>query len=261
MIEKKAFFFDFDNTLYSHASKCVPASAKLALKELRDKGHVIVLATGRGLESLSFIHRESEFEYDSYILLNGQQVFWRGALVYEQHATVSANAQLVQNANEAGIAIGGWTDNGVVVNMMNHHVQQVIDDFGDFHPQLEREFPDSFPIYMLHLYASLDELALFDGMLGDFICNRSHDYLINMIPKQAGKAIGVEKILEKEGLSVADAIAFGDGYNDIDMLQSVGFSVAMGDGSEELKKIASFIAQPPDEDGIIEAIRANKFLK
>lgn len=62
-------------------------------------------------------------------------------------------------------------------------------------------------------------------------------------------------ILEKEGIEKEDSIAFGDGYNDVDMLQSVGVGIAMGDGADNLKKVATHIADTPDNDGIAKMLR------
>ena len=47
--------------------------------------------------------------------------------------------------------------------------------------------------------------------------------------------------MEHLNISKSEAIAFGDGGNDIEMLQYVGLGVAMGNGGEELKRRADFV--------------------
>ena len=51
-------------------------------------------------------------------------------------------------------------------------------------------------------------------------------------------------------LSAADALAFGDGNNDIEMLEAVGTGVAMGNASDTLKAIAADICGSVTQDGI-----------
>jgi hydroxymethylpyrimidine pyrophosphatase-like HAD family hydrolase len=48
----KAAFFDVDRTLLSHVTNSVPASAKYALEELRRRGILVFLATGRDISVL-----------------------------------------------------------------------------------------------------------------------------------------------------------------------------------------------------------------
>ena len=73
---------------------------------------------------------------------------------------------------------------------------------------------------------------------------------VDVIPASGGKGIGIEKMLAYYGLDKAEALAFGDGNNDREMLQAVGTGVAMENGSPELKAIADEICGPVYEDGI-----------
>lgn len=252
---RKCLFFDFDNTLYSHKTKRVPESAKKALSDLRAQGHYIVLATGRGLESQDFIRQESGFDFDAMILLNGQQVFIGDKLVFEHHETIAESGLLSQLTTKYDIPLGGWTEHGVMVNRIDSRVAKVISDFTNFNPLEDSTFPVGFSIYMVHLYAKQNEEPLFQEVFKDFIFNRSHDYLLNLIPKSAGKSTGISMILDQTRIPKADSIAFGDGYNDVDMLENVGTSIAMENGAENLKSIATFIADTPDNNGIAKMLR------
>ena len=50
-------------------------------------------------------------------------------------------------------------------------------------------------------------------------------------------------------------MAFGDGGNDIEMLQHVALSVAMENGNDKVKEIADYVTADVDEDGILKALR------
>ena len=76
------------------------------------------------------------------------------------------------------------------------------------------------------------------------------DRAVDIIPAEGGKGIGVDKILEYYHLDRSQAIAFGDGCNDIEMLQTVGVGVAMGNATEEVKRAADEVCGHVAEDGI-----------
>ena len=71
---KKLFFIDFDNTIFSHQTNCVPQSALRALDALQKNGHKFILASGRDVcknsEELSRYHLNP----DGFISANGAMV-------------------------------------------------------------------------------------------------------------------------------------------------------------------------------------------
>ena len=56
-------------------------------------------------------------------------------------------------------------------------------------------------------------------------------------------------------------MAFGDGHNDIEMLDIVGYPIVMGNGSEEVKKHGRYICQSVNEDGILDGLNIFNFCK
>ena len=61
-------------------------------------------------------------------------------------------------------------------------------------------------------------------------------------------------------LSKDEAIAFGDGHNDIEMLEAVGIGVAMGNAKDEVKAKADFVCQSVENDGIYHYCVENKLI-
>ena len=56
------------------------------------------------------------------------------------------------------------------------------------------------------------------------------------------------------GISKEEMVAFGDGFNDLSMIQYAGLGVAMGNAKDVVKENADFIAKTNDEDGIVEVL-------
>ena len=84
---------------------------------------------------------------------------------------------------------------------------------------------------------------------------RSSDILIEIMNKDVSKANGIEVLLHHLNMTPEQAIAFGDNYNDLDMLKLVGRGVIMQNAPEEIKKQMEYITKSNNEDGIYEYLQ------
>ena len=84
---------------------------------------------------------------------------------------------------------------------------------------------------------------------------RWNDQGVDLILNGGGKVAGIRYVLEQEGISPEECIAFGDAENDIDMLSFVGIGVAMGNAQDPVKEIADYVTSDADDDGIEKALR------
>lgn len=82
--------------------------------------------------------------------------------------------------------------------------------------------------------------------------------LLDIMASNTSKGDALKVLAEKLKVKLADVIAFGDNYNDIEMLQCVGMPIAMENSVEELKAEARYITKSNDESGIAYAI--NNFI-
>jgi Cof subfamily protein (haloacid dehalogenase superfamily) len=84
---------------------------------------------------------------------------------------------------------------------------------------------------------------------------RSRATYLELAPKSISKATGLQLILEKVyNFSLSDVMAFGDNYNDIDMLQSAGLGIAVANARDEVKAAAREITLSSIDDGVAVAI-------
>lgn len=83
---------------------------------------------------------------------------------------------------------------------------------------------------------------------------KSSDILLEIMANNTTKATAVEKLCSLWNIRLCDAIAFGDNYNDIEMLELVGNSFLMGNAPAELKKQIKQQTNDNDHDGIYYAL-------
>ena len=76
------------------------------------------------------------------------------------------------------------------------------------------------------------------------------DDFCDVMPVGGGKPEGVQAMCERYGLTLDEAVAFGDGGNDIAMLRAVGTGVAMGNAGDNVKAAADLVTTDVDNDGI-----------
>lgn len=79
---------------------------------------------------------------------------------------------------------------------------------------------------------------------------RSAPYLLEVMDKSVSKATGIEVMLKHYGYTVDEAIAFGDNYNDTEMLSYVPQSVAMANSPDDVKKLAAYVTDSNEDSGI-----------
>ncbi len=83
---------------------------------------------------------------------------------------------------------------------------------------------------------------------------RSNDTLIEIAPKSISKLSAINLLLGQD-VSLKDVIAFGDNYNDIEMLKHVGYGVAVANGRDEVKAVSDAITLANTEDGVARFIQ------
>lgn len=83
-------------------------------------------------------------------------------------------------------------------------------------------------------------------------------FAIDITEKGATKLTALEEYAKLTGITLADTIVVGDGYNDFPLLLSGGLKVAMGNAVADLKQIADYVAPSVDQDGV--AVVIEKFL-
>ncbi|MEM8858707.1 MAG: HAD-IIB family hydrolase, partial [Chloroflexota bacterium] len=82
----------------------------------------------------------------------------------------------------------------------------------------------------------------------------SLETVLEVVPAGSSKGNGVSKALEVLGMTADEVMAFGDGDNDIEMLDMMGIGVAMGNGTSAAKAAADYVTLSNDDDGIVHAL-------
>ena len=111
------------------------------------------------------------------------------------------------------------------------------------------------PIYQCILMASRSELTRLKESLTLCDIQRSTSQSVDIVPKGGSKDKGIVALMNYLGLTMHEVAAFGDHFNDIDMLKSVGLGVAMGNAKKQVKEIADYVTADNNHDGVYLALK------
>jgi HAD superfamily hydrolase (TIGR01484 family) len=90
-------------------------------------------------------------------------------------------------------------------------------------------------VYLMCLYATDETVEKYIYKFPQLTFKRWHPFVLNVLQEEVSKSLAIIKVLQYFDIDKSEAIAFGDGQNDIDMLELVGLGIAMGNGNEKLK--------------------------
>lgn len=104
----------------------------------------------------------------------------------------------------------------------------------------------------------LDELearlkARFDGRL---YISKSLPHFLELANLQVTKAAGLAFVAERLGFSAAGTVAFGDGENDVELLEWAGYAVAVENAHERVLAVADLVCPRPEHEGVAQVIEA-----
>jgi HAD superfamily hydrolase (TIGR01484 family) len=89
-----------------------------------------------------------------------------------------------------------------------------------------------------------------------YYCVTGED-LISVLPGNVSKWNGVKQLAEYWQIPIEDIVAFGDDYNDIELIKNCGKGVVVANGLEEVKAVADEMCGTNDEDGVAKWLEAN----
>lgn len=244
----KIIFFDIDGTMLPFGAKQLPLRMQETLHQLQHRGIITCIATGRTPVTLP---RFEGVEFDAYMTFNGSLCFDRRGDIFSNPISRRDVQKLIANAAAIGRPVGLATRKRLAANGSD---QDLADYYAIAHLEVEvsQDFDDvaQEEVYQIMMGCREQEYsAILKDVEGAKIASW-WERAADIIPATGGKGKGVEKMLEYYGLEPSQAMAFGDGNNDLEMLQSVGWGVAMENASTQLKAVATDICGSVDEDGI-----------
>lgn len=265
----RAIFLDVDGTFVNDRG-VVPASARAAVTSARANGHLVFLCTGRSLAELW--DDIMSVGFDGVIAAAGGYVAVGDQVLLQRHFAVEDVRRVVDFFGEHGVEYYLEANAGLFGSPgAKHRLRELL--FGgvtdeDVLAELERglgPFIDSLIEGEDVIRDDINKVSFLDSAVTLEAISAEFDGSLRVIPTTvpqfgphsgeislAGitKSTAIEALITYLDIAQADTIAFGDGHNDLDMLQYVAVGIAMGNAHPALQAVADGLTGTADEDGI-----------
>lgn len=249
----KIVFFDIDDTLRVKDTGYIPQSIKSVFKQLQSKGILTGIASGRGI--FGIVPEIRELNSDFFVTLNGSYIEdKKGNVIFQNSIPEELVESFIDWTKEKEIDYGLVGSHEATLSSRNSLISQAIDVV---YPNLpvNPNFNEDHPIYQMWTFETIgDDLELPDTLQESLRLVRWHPNSSDVVLKDGSKASGVAKVLEYLDLKPENALAFGDGPNDLELFDYAGISIAMGVSHEAIKEKADYITKTVEENGIFHAL-------
>ena len=249
----KIIFFDIDDTLRNSKTGFIPSTIPTAFKQLRDKGILTGIATGRGI--FGVVPEIKALKPDFFVTLNGAYIEdKKGNVIYSNKIAKDKVEEYITWTKEVGIDYGLVGSHAAKLSRRTEMISQAIDPI---YPDLEVD-PDFYQkedIYQMWTFEERgDDLMLPESLASTLRMVRWHEHSSDVVPISGFKAAGVAKVVDQLGLKPENVMVFGDGLNDLELFDYAGISIAMGNSHDKIKEKADYITKTLEEDGIFNAL-------
>jgi Cof subfamily protein (haloacid dehalogenase superfamily) len=242
--------FDMDDTLLG-PDKRISVENRRALDRLRAAGVEVVIASGRYQANVAIF--EESLGFRGWIVSSGGAVVSHaatGEIIHEITVPQDLALELFHRGREAGITLIGYHKSGIVCDaqtewteLYRHRTGQVpivnipaLIDTG-----LEKLIWMTSPERIAELMPRVQEE--YRGRL--YVVNTERE-MIDFLSPKVNKALAVEALARRLYIPREEILAFGDGNNDVPLLEWAGMSVAMAHGREAARRAAKKISPPGD---------------
>lgn len=249
----KAVFFDIDGTLVSFRSHTVPESARRAIARLREQGVKVFIATGRLMKHVAIVN---DIEVDGYITVNGGYcITSAGEVIFESAFPRATVERVIDLSEQYGFDLNVMTHQDMYVSSMGERVQKIASMINIMPTVADvRAIAATQPVVQMCPYISRELEQEIMPLLPDCVGSRWIETFMDLNVRGVDKSLGIQQVMNYYGLTMAEAMAFGDGGNDLPMVRDAAVGVAMGNACDELKAVADYITSSVDEDGVSRAL-------
>lgn len=248
----KAAFFDIDGTLTSFKTHAIPESTQDALTALRAAGIATVVSTGRATYQMIPEVREG---FDAYVTINGQRCYDGEGVFRDCPLDPDDVRAIVEQARSGAYDLLVLQRDGSFISGRGDRVRRNEEEVGLTYEvgDLDRALAE--PVYQLCAFLPREDEGQILTATRHVAVTRWSDLFCDVVPASGGKGVGVAAVLDRLGATRDEAVAFGDGENDLPMFAAVGCAVAMGNAWDAVKAEADYVTASVDDDGIWKACR------
>ncbi len=259
----KMIVTDIDGTIYT-PDKGITDEVKQCIQNLAKNGIRIAIATGRSYSSAKIVADNLGITCPLICYQGGLVNTYEGKIIDVKYLNPKIAKGIISDFRKRNIHLNVYVEDKLYVEDDNKYIKDYIGDKGIDYFKVN-SFDELDFTKLNKLLAIKYDTEFIDKLISELqqkypqiYVVKSFDYFCEIANKEATKGNAIKILAKKYGIKVDEVLAIGDQNNDIEMVETAGIGIAMGNGTDEIKSKADYITGTVTENGFVKAI--NKFV-
>jgi Cof subfamily protein (haloacid dehalogenase superfamily) len=251
-MNRKIIFFDIDGTILSHRNNQISDSTKAAIKKAQANGHLVFINTGRTIAEIE--SRITDLGFDGYVCGCGTYIAYQGTVLHHTAIPSHMIGELIKDlySYQIDAVLEGSTAIYYDNQPLSPRMQRLYDSQKNSKFNIQNwNVPDiCFDKFCVWSTTQESSDRFYEKYKDHFDFIGREKRLYEVIPKGHSKATGIEFLLSYLNIPQENTYALGDGSNDLPMLQYAKNSIGMGNSSDDVREIVSYLTSDVDQHGV-----------
>ncbi|SDR65731.1 HAD family hydrolase [Gramella sp. MAR_2010_147] len=261
----KIIFSDIDGTLLN-AERDLSNYTIETIKKLSNADIPFILISSRMPAAMRHLQKKMHIEHLPLISYNGGLILIDGKSVSSTEIPIHILNRLLSFNKDFDVHLSLFHNDEWYVPRDDFWTQREINntkvqpEFENNQSVLERWTKENKGAHKIMAMGEEDKIDAIMAFLQQNFKDELHLYrskptYIEIAPRAISKLTAVQHLLDNHyKLPLSQSMAFGDNYNDVEMIQGVGMGIAVGNAKPEVLEIAHMVTTPGKEDGVAKSI-------
>ena len=258
----KLILSDIDGTILPYGQRVVSERMRRAMHAALDAGIHIGPASGRGISHVVPSFAGDDALTATALGTNGMQVYLDGVMIHEEHLDHNALVHVAEViAGRPGV--GAIVFDGGTPLLVEGTREDLAESFPVYAEQaLDHEGIPSFPVVKMNIFnaggieLTRELLDLLVREVPELDFNLPMPGFLNITPVGYSKASGIDILCEALGIGLDQVVTFGDGGNDIEMIEHVPNGVAVAGAAPEVAAVARWHIGHCEDEAVADVLEA-----
>ena len=261
----KAVFIDMDGTLLT-SHHTITDTTKQTIQQLIKRGILVIPISARPLHGMLPLTATVFDEEKPVVSLNGSYIFHQQAIIHEINVSLSKTIELQKIVSKKPVSIMYYSQMDWYAAELTDAIKKeqritpvpiIIQSFDTTVAVWEQQQAGPNKILITGNVAEIlaiekQLIAQYQNQLNIY---KSQPRYLEVMHQQASKTNAIQLLIEKYGIRQDEIIAIGDNYNDKSMIEFAGMGIAMGNAPDEIKKVANYITDTNNNEGVAKALK------